>query len=146
MSSGERQFHLRLHARSPGQSAPRRLPAQILQQRCLAHTRFAGDHQRPALTGTNSLEQPVEYAALGVAVNQLHRAPAPVKSAAICTAVALTIPGDSAEPPPRRSTALRRVRPALPPAPARAGRGNPRRTPRAATGLTGPGPGQTLSA
>ena len=52
------------------------------------------NHQHPALTRVNSLEQPVEYAALGVAVNQLHRAPAPVKSAAICTAVALTLPGD----------------------------------------------------
>src|SRR6476659_7628204 len=107
MQSGERQFHLRLHAGSPGQSAVRRLLAQIFEQRRLANTRFAGNHQRPALTGANSLEQPVEHAALGVTVNQLHRTPAPVKSAAICTAVALTIPGDSAEWPVRRSTALR---------------------------------------
>ena len=84
MQSGERQFHLRLHTSGTRQLAARRLLAQILEQRCLAHTRFAGNHQRPAFTSVNSLEQPVEYAALGVAVNQLHRAPAPVKSAAIC--------------------------------------------------------------
>jgi hypothetical protein len=41
-----------------------------------------------------------------VTVNQLHRAPAPVKSAVICAAVALTIPGDHAERPVRRLEGL----------------------------------------
>jgi hypothetical protein len=105
MQSGERQFHLRLHTSGTRQMAPRRLHAQITEQRCLAHTRFTGNHQRPALTSANSLEQPVEHAALGVAVNQLHRAPVPVKSAVLHGA-ALTIPGDGAGL--RRDAASRR--------------------------------------
>jgi hypothetical protein len=108
MKSGERQFHLRLHTSGTRQLAARRLLAQILEQRSLAHTGFAGNHQRPAFTSVNSLEQPVEYAALGVAVNQLHHAP--------CTreirrylhgSEALTIPGDIAERPVRRWAAVR---------------------------------------
>jgi hypothetical protein len=58
---GERQLHLRLHTRSTGHTAARRLLDQVVQQRRLAHARLAAHHQRPALTRANSFDQPVEH-------------------------------------------------------------------------------------
>ena len=43
--------------------------------RRLAHTRLAGEHQRPALPGTHRLHQSVELAALGLTINQPHHTP-----------------------------------------------------------------------
>src|SRR6478672_8616869 len=74
MQCCERQLHLRLAARGTHHPAPRRLPDQVLEQRCLAHARFARHDQGSALTSANSFDQPVEDAALGATVNWLHRA------------------------------------------------------------------------
>jgi hypothetical protein len=71
---GERQLHLRLDTSGPLDTAARRAPAQVVQQRRLAHTRLAMHHQRPALAGADSLHQPVKHPALGVAAGQLCRA------------------------------------------------------------------------
>jgi hypothetical protein len=74
MQPGEGQLHLRLDTGGPLDAAARHAPAQVLQQRCLAHTRLAMHHQRPALAGADSLHQPVKHPALGVAAGQLRRA------------------------------------------------------------------------
>ncbi len=82
MQPGERQLHLRLHARHPQHPAPGRLPGQVLQQRRLAHPRLAVHHQHPALTGTHRLDQPVQHAALGTPVRQpAHTASQPRRAA-----------------------------------------------------------------
>jgi hypothetical protein len=40
------------------------MPGQIVLQRRLAHARLTGHDQRPALTGANSIDQPVQHVAL----------------------------------------------------------------------------------
>ena len=60
MQPGERQLHLRLDTGGAHHPAARRLRDQVLQQRRLAHTRFAAHHQRPALTAANRLDELVE--------------------------------------------------------------------------------------
>ena len=66
-------------------TAFRRPAGQVLQQRRLADTGFAGHNQGAALAGADSFDEPVEHAALGVTINQLHHAPRTVRPAAICT-------------------------------------------------------------
>jgi hypothetical protein len=73
MQCGKGQLHLRLHTRGANYLAIRRLISHVVQQRRLAHTGFAAHHDRPALTGTRSLEKPVEFTTLCVTANQLHR-------------------------------------------------------------------------
>ena len=63
MQPGERQLHLRLDARGTHDLSARRIPGQVVQQRCLAHTRLAGYHQRPALTRPDSINQAVQHLA-----------------------------------------------------------------------------------
>ena len=74
MQCGEGQFHLGLHTRGARYTAARRIRGQIIKQGGLADTRFARHHQCLTLTGTNCRDEPVERVALGVTVNQLHRA------------------------------------------------------------------------
>jgi hypothetical protein len=71
---GERQLHLRLDTGGAPHAAFRRLPGQVLQQRCLADTRFAMHDQCPALTCANSLNEPVKRATFGAAAHQLRHA------------------------------------------------------------------------
>ena len=71
MQAGERQLHLRLHARRTDHPAPRRPPGQVIQQRRLPHSRLAAQHQYPALTCPHGAGDLVEHAALGVPVRQL---------------------------------------------------------------------------
>jgi hypothetical protein len=74
MQCGEGQFHLGLTTRSTHYAATRRTRGQIIKQRGLADTRFAGHHQCLTLTPTNRRDEPVERVALGLTVNQPHRA------------------------------------------------------------------------
>jgi hypothetical protein len=74
MQPSEGQLHLRLDTGGPLDAAARRAPAQVLQQRRLAHPRLAMHHQRPAPAGVDSFHQPVKNLALGVAAGQLRRA------------------------------------------------------------------------
>jgi hypothetical protein len=60
---GEREFPLRLDTDDARHPAARGLLDQVVQQRRLAHARFAADHQGPALTGAGSLDEPVEHLA-----------------------------------------------------------------------------------
>ena len=62
MQAGEGQLHLRLDAQRAHHPAARRLPGQVVQQRGLAHARLAADHQHPALTGPDGLDEPAERA------------------------------------------------------------------------------------
>jgi hypothetical protein len=87
MQCGERQLHFRLHPGDANYVARRRLPVQVLQQHRLAHTWFARKYQRPALTGANGFDDPVENGALGVTVNKLHRRVQQSKPAGILPAV-----------------------------------------------------------
>jgi hypothetical protein len=57
----EGEFHLGLDTRRPHHPASRRVPGQVIQQRRLARSRLTGQHQRPALTRANRLDQPVEH-------------------------------------------------------------------------------------
>ena len=45
-------------------------PDRVLQQRSLAHARFAAEHERAALTGAHRVEQLIQYRALRVAPPQ----------------------------------------------------------------------------
>ena len=63
MQPGEGKLHLRLDTSGPHHTAARRLLDHVLQQRRLAHARFAAHHQRPALTRANSFDEPVEHVA-----------------------------------------------------------------------------------
>jgi len=60
MQPGERELHLRLDTHCTLNTAARRPPGQVLQQRSLAHTRLADHHQCPALTRPDSIDQPSE--------------------------------------------------------------------------------------
>ena len=70
---GERQFHLRLHTRGTRHLAPRCPPGYVFQQRGLADPRLAADHQHPTLPGPDSIDEPVEHAALAASASQLGR-------------------------------------------------------------------------
>ena len=74
MQCGEGQFHLGLTTRGARYATVRRIRGQIIKQRGLADTRFATQHQSLTLTGANCRDEPIERVALGVTVNQLHRA------------------------------------------------------------------------
>ena len=75
LQRGEREFHLRLDTRSPRYAAIRRRPpGQVVQQRCLAHTRLVAHHKCSALTRPDSIDQPVQHAALAAPARQARRA------------------------------------------------------------------------
>ena len=73
MQPGEGQLHLRLDAGGTHDQAVRCLRDQVIQQRGLADTRFAADHQRPALTPANSVGEPVKLVALAASALQVRR-------------------------------------------------------------------------
>jgi hypothetical protein len=62
------------------------MPGQIVQQRRLAHARLTGHDQRPALTGANSIDQPVQHVALAASARQPCRASSDGECLAICPA------------------------------------------------------------
>jgi hypothetical protein len=66
----ERELHLRLDSRDADDPGICSLPGQILQQRCLTHSRLAADHQATALTPAQSLQERIQLAALRGAANQ----------------------------------------------------------------------------
>ena len=73
LQPGERQLHLRLDTRSTRDTAARRSPGRILQQRRLTYARLTAHHQRPALTSADSTDQPVKYVALAAPARQPSR-------------------------------------------------------------------------
>ena len=64
MQPGEGQLHLRLDPHRAHHPAARRLPGQVVQQRCLAHPRLTADHQHAALAGPHGLDDAAESAHL----------------------------------------------------------------------------------
>src|ERR1700691_573651 len=74
LQPGERQLHLRLDTRRAHQTAGWRLPRDVVQQRRLAHSWLADQHQRPALTSLDGVDEIVESAALAAPARQLSRA------------------------------------------------------------------------
>ena len=61
MQPGERKLHLRLDAHGARDPEVRRLLDDVLQQRGLAHPGLAAQHQGPALSRSNGVDQPVEH-------------------------------------------------------------------------------------
>ena len=70
MQPGVGQLHLRLHAGGPGYPAAARPFGQVVQQGGLADTRVAANDQHLAFTGPDRIHQPVQHAALALAVSQ----------------------------------------------------------------------------
>ena len=64
MQPSEGQLHLRLDTGGTQHAEAGRLLDQVLEQRGLAHARFASDNQRPALTRANGGDESVELIAL----------------------------------------------------------------------------------
>jgi len=71
---GKRQLHLRLDTCDTYHLAARRLAGQVVQQHGLADTRLAAQHENPALTRADRLDQPVQRGALRPPVRQPRRA------------------------------------------------------------------------
>ena len=71
MQPGERQLHLRLHARRPRHPAPRRAPGQVVHQRGLAHPRLTADHQHPAPARPYRVNELIQRRALCRPIQQL---------------------------------------------------------------------------
>jgi hypothetical protein len=74
MHPSEGELHLRLDTGGARHPAARRLPDQVVQQGRLAHTRLPADHQRPALTPTHRVQEPLQQAAFGPPTPQLRGA------------------------------------------------------------------------
>ena len=76
MQPRERQLHFRLHAHGTRYPATRtrRPSGQVIQQHGLAHARVTAYYQRPALTGPDRVDKPVQRAALGTPVRHARRA------------------------------------------------------------------------
>ena len=74
LQPGERQLHLGLDACGTDHPAARRVPGNVVQQRALAHSRFAGQHQRLALARPDRADQPAEEAELVESAPQLRSA------------------------------------------------------------------------
>jgi hypothetical protein len=64
MDPGERQLHLRLHARDLRHTESRGLTSGVPEQRRLSDARLAPDYQDGALTLARVCQEPVEYLAL----------------------------------------------------------------------------------
>ena len=71
MQPRERELHLGLDARRPGDAAPRRAPHQILQQGALAHAGLAAQHQRAAQTLAHTRHELIQRRALAAPTEQL---------------------------------------------------------------------------
>jgi hypothetical protein len=78
MQAGEGQLHLRLDPdRAHYLAARRRRSGQLVQQRGLAHARLTADHQHPALSGPDRLDDPAQGADLATAAPQGRGASSP---------------------------------------------------------------------
>ena len=71
---GVGQLHLRLDPGRMRYPAARRLLAQVVQQRRLAHARFAAHHQGAALACTYRVQEPVQHVAFPAPAQQLRGA------------------------------------------------------------------------
>ena len=71
MHRREGELHLGLDSGCPRHPASRRVPGQVIQQRRLARTFLAAQHQHPALTRADRLDQPVENGAFATPPVQL---------------------------------------------------------------------------
>jgi len=74
---GERQLHLRLHARHARDPAPAGPGGQVLEQCGLAYARITVDNQDPALTGLDGIDEPVERSTFDAPARQLCRTASP---------------------------------------------------------------------
>ena len=73
VQAGERELHLGLDARRPGDPASLRGRRQVPQQRGLADPRLAAQDQHPALARAHSRDEPVQRVALADTVEQPRR-------------------------------------------------------------------------
>ena len=73
MQAGERELHLGLDARRPGDPASRRGHRQVLQQGGLADARLAAKHQHPALARSHSGDEPIQLITLTPTTEQARR-------------------------------------------------------------------------
>jgi hypothetical protein len=71
------ELHLRLDTRGARHPAARGVLDQVVQQRRLAHPRLTADHQRPALTSANGVDEPVQHLRFAVSTPQLRGIPPP---------------------------------------------------------------------
>jgi len=70
MQPRESKLHLGLDTRGVSHATPRRVPADVLEQRRLAHARLPAKHERAALAGPNRLHQAVERRGLAAPAEQ----------------------------------------------------------------------------
>src|SRR5690242_20422353 len=70
VQTGERELHLRLHARRPSDPASRGGLRQMPQQGGLADAGLAAQDEHPALARAHSDDESIEYVALPVTVQQ----------------------------------------------------------------------------
>ena len=73
LEAGERELHLGLDARRPGEGAPGRAPREVLEQRALADAGLAAQHERPARTRPHARHQLIERRALAAPAEQPRR-------------------------------------------------------------------------
>jgi len=73
MQPRESQLHLRLDTSCAEHTTAGCLLDQVFQECGLAHARFAADHQSPAPTCANSLDEPVEPVALAAPAHEPRR-------------------------------------------------------------------------
>jgi hypothetical protein len=66
----ERELHLRIDARRPGDPKPARSLNCVLEQRGLSDARFAMHHQHNTTPAARGVQQPVEYLALALPAEQ----------------------------------------------------------------------------
>ena len=71
LKPGERELHLRLHARGPHDAAPGGVLHQIPQQRALTDARLPAQHQRPARPRADARHQLIQRRALGAPPEQI---------------------------------------------------------------------------
>ena len=70
MQPGERELHLGLHPRYPGDPAPLRGGRQIPQQGRLADARLAAQDQHTTLTRPRFRHEPIQHLTLAATVKQ----------------------------------------------------------------------------
>jgi hypothetical protein len=68
---GEGELQIGLDTGDARHPAAKRLLGQVVQQGRLAHTRLPADHQGPALTGPNRVEEPLQQIAFAASAPQL---------------------------------------------------------------------------
>ena len=70
MQTGEREFHLGLDARRPGDPASVRCCRQMPQQSGLADSRLAAEDEHATLTRAHSRDESIQHVTLAVAVEE----------------------------------------------------------------------------